>query len=135
MVSDQNVEIALRTFTAFVSEPPDVETLNELLDPSHVFTTDWGVDSTEYHGVQGALAMLADMNAIWDPWQQKIERVIDAGDRGVVALLRLRAKGHASATPVEAPWALVATLRNGRIVTSRAFLSHAEALKAVGLEE
>jgi ketosteroid isomerase-like protein len=36
---------------------------------------------------------------------------------------------------VEVQWAMVATLRNGRIVTSRAFLSHDEALKAVGLEE
>ena len=134
-MSEENVEIALRTFTAFVSEPPDVETLNELLDPGHVFTTDWGVDSSDYHGVQGALAMIAEMTAIWESWQQEIERVIDAGDRGVVALLRLRAKGHASAIPVEARWALVATLRNGRIVTSRAFLSHAEALKAAGLED
>jgi len=75
------------------------------------------------------------MSVIWDSWQQKVERVLDAGDKGVVALLRLRAEGRGSAVPVESPWAMVVTLSNGRIVTSRAFPTHDEALKAVGLEE
>ena len=75
------------------------------------------------------------MSVLWDSWQQKVERVLDAGDKGVVALLRLRAEGRGSAVPVESPWAMVVTLSNGRIVTSRAFPTHDEALKAVGLEE
>jgi hypothetical protein len=31
------------------------------------------------------------MVAAWDTWQQDVERVIDAGENGVVALLRLTA--------------------------------------------
>jgi ketosteroid isomerase-like protein len=133
-VSQENVEIVLRAFTAgVVSEPPDVKTLYEVFDPDHIYTSSWGVDSAEYHGVQGLLTARAEMSAIWDSWQQELERVIDAKDEGVVGLLRFRAKGRGSAVPVEVQWAMVATLRNGKIVTSRAFLSHDEALKAVGL--
>jgi ketosteroid isomerase-like protein len=133
-VSAENVELVRRAIAAFVSEPPDVESLGEVLGPDHVLTTNWGVGETEHRGVQGALAALAEMSAIWDSWQQEVERVLDAGEKGVVALLRFRARGRESAVPVESPWAIVATLRDGRIVTSRVFLTHEEALEAVGLD-
>jgi ketosteroid isomerase-like protein len=132
-VSAQDAEIVRRAIEAGLSEPPDVETLCEVLDPEHVLTTNWGVGGTEHHGVQGTLAALADMSAVWDSWHQELERVFDAGEEGVVALLRFRAKGRESAVPVEAPWAMVATVRNGRVLTSRVFLTHDEALEAVGL--
>ena len=135
-MSAHNVEIVRRAIAAvFMSEPPDVESLREVLDPDHVLTTNWGVGGTEHHGVQGTVAALAEMSAVWDSWQQEVERVVDAGDQGVVALLRFRAKGRESAVPVEAAWAMVAILRDGRIVTSRVLLTHDEALKAVGLED
>jgi ketosteroid isomerase-like protein len=125
-----------RAITAYLlSEPPDVETLREVLDPDCIGTSNWGVEGTEYHGVEGALAALADMSSAWDSWEQEAERVLDAGDKGVVTLLRFRARGRGSAVPVEFPWAMVSTLRDGRIITSRTFLDRNEALKAVGLEE
>ena len=135
-MTERNVEIVRRGIAAFVvSEPPDVETMGEVLDPDCVLTTGWGVAATQHHGVQGYLAARAEMSSIWDSWQQKVERVLDAGDKGVVALLRLRAEGRGSRVRVESRWAMVVTLSNGRIVTSRAFPTHDEALKAVGLEE
>ena len=133
-MSHENVEIVRRAIGAILSQPPDEEAVGEVLDPDHVLTTNWGVGETEHRGVQGALAALAEMSAIWDSWQQEVERVLDAGEKGVVALLRFRARGRESAVPVESPWAIVATLRDGRIVTSRVFLTHEEALEAVGLD-
>jgi ketosteroid isomerase-like protein len=135
-VSQENVDIVRRAFTAYLlSKPPDVETLREVLDPDVVGTSNWGVEGAEYRGVEGALTALADMNAAWDSWEQEIERVLDAGDNGVVVLLRIRARGRESTVPVEFPWAMVTTLRGGRIVTSHTFLDQFEALKAAGLEE
>lgn len=134
-MSQEDVEIVRAALIAgFVSEPPDVDTLQELLDPECTLTSNWGADKTVYRGVQGAIAARAAMDDIWDSWHEDIERVIDAGDRGVVGLMRFRARGHESAAPVEAPWAILATLRSGRIITGRVFLTHAEALKAVGIE-
>jgi ketosteroid isomerase-like protein len=129
-VSQENVEIARRAITAMLSQPPDMETVGQVMHPDHVLTTNWGVGEAEHRGMQGALAALAEMGAVWDSWQQQLERVLDAGDGSVVALLRFRGRGRESAVPVESPWAMVVTLQDARIVTSRVFLSHDEALEA-----
>ena len=132
----ENVEVVRRAIAAgFVSQPPDAETLCEVLDPDHVLTTNWGVERTEHHGVQGLLDALAETAAAWDPWQQEVERIIDAGQDCVVALLRLNARGRESGVPVQFQWAMVVTLRGGRMATSLVFLDQGQALKAVGLEE
>ncbi len=44
-------------------------------------------------------------------------------------------RGSASGVKVDSQLALVITLRDGKIVRSTDFMSHADALKAVGLEE
>ena len=134
-MSQENVEIVRRAIAASTSEPPDAETLSVLLAADHVLTSDWGVGRGTHHGVQGYLAARAELSAAFDPWEQEIERVLDAGDRGVVVLLRLKAHGRESEAPGEQAWAMVVTLRDGRIVTSRVFLDQDQALKAVGLEE
>jgi ketosteroid isomerase-like protein len=96
-------------------------------------------DRLDVRSADRSLAELYEVHEIvadiWDSCEQELERVLDAGDKGVVALLRFRAKGRSSGAPVEFPWAAVYTLRNGRIVTTRAFTSQDDALKAVGLEE
>jgi ketosteroid isomerase-like protein len=135
-MSQGNVEIMRRALTAaFLSDPPDAETLREVLDPDCVFVSNWGVEEAEHHGLDDALAAQAEMSGVWVSWSQEVERVLGAGEERVVALLRLRAIGRGSAVPVELAWAIVATMRNGRIARARTVLSHAEALKAVGLEE
>jgi ketosteroid isomerase-like protein len=133
-MSQENVEIVRRAITASTSEPPDVEALRALLDPEHVLTTDWGVEEGRHHGVEGYLAAMDQMNAAWESWEQEVERVLDAGEKGVVVLLRLKARGRESGANVEFPWAMVVVLCDGRIATSRVFLQRDEALKAAGLE-
>jgi ketosteroid isomerase-like protein len=135
-MSQDNVEIArAAVIAAFVSQPPDEPALRAVLDPDCVLTSDWGVEGAEHHGVDGALAAIAELSGIWDSWEQQVERLIDAGDNDVVLMLRLRATGRGSAVPVEFAWAMVATLHSGKVVRARTFLSQSEALKAVGLEE
>jgi ketosteroid isomerase-like protein len=135
-MSQENVEIVRRAVAAaFLSDPPDAETLRDVLEPDCVFVTNWGVGEAEHHGLDEALAGRAEMSRVWASWAQEVEQVLDAGDGRVVALLRLRATGRGSAVPVEFAWAIVATLRNGRIATARTVLSQADALKAVGLEQ
>jgi ketosteroid isomerase-like protein len=134
-VSQENVEIVRRAIFASITVPPDVVTLNALLEPSHVLTTDWGADQHQHLGVRGYLEAISEMVAAWDPWRQEVERIIDARENGVVALLLLNARGKESGVPVRFPWAMVVTLRGGRMATSRVFLDQGQALKAVGLEE
>ena len=58
----------------------------------------------------------------------------DLGNR-VVALYRLSVRGRDSGVAIDQPGGTVYELRGGKIVHGRSYLSHGEALKAVGLAE
>jgi ketosteroid isomerase-like protein len=134
-MSRENVDIVRRAITASVSEPPDADALAALMHPDHVLATDWGVEKATYRGVQGYLTAMADAGAPWESYRQETERILDAGDKGVLVFMRLVATGRQSGAPVEYPWAMAVTLRDGKVVSSEAFLDLYAARKAMGLEE
>jgi len=107
--------------------------VNELYHPEHVLTSDWGVEGRVYHGAQDFAEAIADLDAAWQEWHQDVEQVLDAGDRGVVVLVRLKARGRESGAPVDQAWAMVITLRDGKLASSRTFLDRDQALKFAGL--
>jgi ketosteroid isomerase-like protein len=135
-MSQENVEIVRRAMAArWDHSQPDFETVNALYHADHVLTTDWGaVERKTYRGARGHGEATADMNAAWQDWRQEVERVLDAGENGVVVLVRLRARGRESGAPVDRRWAMVVKLRDGKIAASHAFIEPSDALKAVGLE-
>jgi ketosteroid isomerase-like protein len=85
--------------------------------------------------VDGFLAAVVEAEADWGSITQEVEDVLDAGENGVVALMRAKARGKESGADVENPWAMVVALRGGKITSSRAYLQQDAALKAAGLEE
>src|SRR5262249_31044888 len=113
----------------------DAETMREVSDPDLVIKTDWGTDGNEFHGLEGLAGAIAEMAAAWDPWHQEIERLIDAGGGAVVAFMRLTAQGRESGVPVDFGWALVITVRGGRIAAAQAFVDRDQALAAAGVAE
>jgi ketosteroid isomerase-like protein len=131
------VEIVRRALAARWDYPqPDFETVNALYHPDHVLTTDWGaVERKTYRGARGYGEATADMSAAWQGWRQEVERVLDAGENGVVVLVRLRARGKESGAPVDRRWAMVVKLRAGKIAASDVFIEPRDALEAVGLSE
>jgi ketosteroid isomerase-like protein len=64
-----------------------------------------------------------------------VQEFRDVGDNCVLALGQIRARGQATGIEFETPIGMAVTIRDGKIVRSVDYLSHAEALKAVGLEE
>ncbi len=100
-MSEGNVEISLRAIAAAFAQPPDMETVNEVSGPDLVVTTNWGVDAAEHRGMRGFLDALGEMSAAFEPWQQEVERIIDAGEDRGVALMRLTARGKESGVPVQ----------------------------------
>jgi ketosteroid isomerase-like protein len=135
-MSQENVEIVRRALRAAWRRPePDLHVINALYHPDHVLTTDWGIEGQRYVGARGFREALTDMDSAWQNWRQEIERVLDAGDEEVVVVARLVARGQASGSPVQGRWALVVTLRDGKIAATRAFQDPAAALEAVGLRE
>jgi ketosteroid isomerase-like protein len=86
-----------------------------------------------YRGLDGSLRAAEAWIAPVEWLVVDLDRIIDAGER-VVSLHRARAKMRHTGIEFEHPLAYVFTFRDGRVVHERAFVDHAEALKAVGLE-
>jgi ketosteroid isomerase-like protein len=94
-----------------------------------------GLAEACYHGPSGYRTYIEGTYEVWGA-DVRIEprELIDLGDRMVV-LADMPMRAQASGVPLGETYACVATLKDGRVVRQRDFLNHAEALKAVGLEE
>jgi ketosteroid isomerase-like protein len=87
-----------------------------------------------YRGVDAARNWWREWYAAWETLRFDYE-LVDAGDR-VVMLLELRLRGRSTGIelpPAKSAW--VATFRDGLIVRMKLYMSHPEALEAVGLRE
>jgi ketosteroid isomerase-like protein len=135
-MSQENVEIVRRAWEASAKNPPDLAVVNALYHPDHLLHSDFGaVENRTYRGAVGYREAIADMDETWSEWRQEIDDLIDSGGNSVVVIARLVAQGRLSATPVVRPYGVVVTLDQGKIISTRAFLSVREALEAVGLSE
>jgi ketosteroid isomerase-like protein len=139
-MSEENVEIVQR----------GLETLREALerrDFDSVFDADVLADDVEwiptssfpgsnsYRGRDGVSEYMRTWAEDFDHLTVDVERLIDAPDDRVVALVRQRASGQGSGVPVEMDLAVVYDLKDGRVVRIRNYLDPADALEAVGLRE
>jgi ketosteroid isomerase-like protein len=70
----------------------------------------------------------------WATYYNRVDELIDAGDR-VVVLVRNRGRRHDMEAEVEIITASVWEFRDGRIVRAEFFGDRAEALEAAGLRE
>ena len=134
-MSQENVEIVRQVYEAaaghdttriFALYDPDVE-----LDASRIEAV-WA--SGVYRGHQGLRDFFREWNEAWEGVDYSYEELIDAGDQ-VVSIVTRHARGRASGIEVERPFALVWTVRDGKVVRVVWFLARAEALEAAGLSE
>jgi ketosteroid isomerase-like protein len=68
-----------------------------------------------------------------DSFEIEAHEIRDVGGDRVVVIGRGRWRGPGSGVEVESPVALVVTVRDGKLTHSIDYLSHREALEAVGL--
>jgi ketosteroid isomerase-like protein len=71
----------------------------------------------------------------FEDWSVRVERLIDAGDDRVVALTLQSATGKGSGARVEWHMGQVQELKDGRVIRTWNYFTHAEALEAAGLSE
>ena len=136
-MSQENVEIARRCFGAWNRD--DLDAFLAEIDPEAVWHTaiEGTVEGedTVYRGHDG-------MRQVWKNYRGEVfgrmeaseTELIDLGD-AVLRLGRLRVTGQASGVEMESEFAQHVVMRDGLIVSSRDYLSHAEALEAAGLSE
>jgi ketosteroid isomerase-like protein len=88
-----------------------------------------------YRGLEGYRKYVAATEEVWgkENYLRPVE-LIDLGERFVMlANGQMRAQG--SGVPLTDAFALVATLKDGRIVRYQEYYDHDEALEAAGLSE
>ena len=132
-MSQENVEIVRRLLDAFNARDLDrfagLTTQDFEWSPSMV-----AIEGEVFLGREGIETYFGRMIDAWDEFRVADGEFRDLGDR-VLWRGRLDGRGRISGAPVSAPLDILYGLRDGQVSSMRSFLDHAEALKAVGLEE
>ena len=87
-----------------------------------------------YAGLDGLRAFMLDWMVPWVSYRIEIEEAIDLGER-VLLLNHDRGRREGSTQEVRGLLAAVFTIRDGKLARLDAYMTHADALKAVGLSE
>jgi ketosteroid isomerase-like protein len=132
-MAQENVEIVRRAVEAFNSDEPR-QALSGFHPEIEFTSTANALDGTAYVGLDGMRRYADDLEAVFEDWRSEDDRILDAGQQRVLWLHRIVGRAKTSGFPVDQSIGIVWTLRDGLIWRGRAYLSHAEALEAVGLE-
>jgi ketosteroid isomerase-like protein len=87
------------------------------------------------HGRVAVRRYVQDWLDTFDDSSVVVEELRDVGDDRVLAIHRAKARAKLSGVEIDLRYAVVYTLRAGRVVRAREYLSVDEALEAVGLRE
>ena len=134
-MSEENVEIVRRSWQAFADEGLDA--LMEFCDRE----IDWRAiegapdDVGEMQGTEAVRRYYQDWLDTFEDITTNPTELLDVGDDRVVALLHVTGRARLSGIATELRYAVVYTLRGGKILHGREYADRQEALKAVGLEE
>jgi ketosteroid isomerase-like protein len=131
-VSRENVDIVKRAFDAIARN--DLEALLPMYDRDVEFLplTGTRVESGGYRGHAGMRDYFHEAADVWDQLRPYAVDVRTVGD-DVVVLGGCAVRGKASEIETDTPMAWVMTIRGGKITSSRAYATSAEALDAAGL--
>ncbi|MHB8234092.1 MAG: nuclear transport factor 2 family protein [Solirubrobacteraceae bacterium] len=133
-MSREQVEIARRCVDAF-----DRRDLDEL---AKTITSDYEwvgaflgvVEGGSYRGREGMARYFSEAEETWESFCVSGEEFRDLGGR-VLVLGRMEGRGRSSGVVVDTPYTMIVEFRDGKVSRSRAYLDHAEALRAAGLAE
>jgi ketosteroid isomerase-like protein len=127
-MSRENVELVRGCY-----QPRDLGRFFELLDDEVEFDfTAYPVpDAAVIRGRAAAIEWSRRWFGTWDDYTLEAVEIVDAGDR-VVVVQHERGRGRGSGVPLDRRWAVVYTLRAGKVVRFQAYRTREDALEAVG---
>ncbi|MGI8461388.1 MAG: nuclear transport factor 2 family protein [Solirubrobacterales bacterium] len=138
-MSEENIEIVRRVYEAAASR--DAATVFALYDPEVELDASRlglaGVAGTSgvSRGHEGLRNFFREWHDAWGSIEYDYEELIDAGGEHVISVVTRHARGRASGIEVERPFALLWTLREGKVVRVVWFVTREEALETAGLAE
>jgi ketosteroid isomerase-like protein len=136
-MSKANVEIVKRGIDAFNRR--DVDALDDLTTPDF----EWfpalpsaveGERFSGYRGREGIETYFEDVRSTWEGLRVLGNEFRDLGD-SVLVLGRAEGRGRGSGVEVDMPLGIIYDFRRAKCLRARAYLDHAEALRAAGLSE
>ena len=133
-MSEENVELVRRSFAAYDSGGLDA--LAEFWHPD----IDWRAvegyidDVGRIRGPEGLRQYYRQWEETFDAVRVEIEELTEAGDE-VVALLRGVGRMKGSDAEIDIPYAVVISIRDGKIARGREYSTREEALEAARLSE
>jgi ketosteroid isomerase-like protein len=92
-------------------------------------------DRGPIHGKDALRAYVQDWFDTFDDFRQEPVEFIDAGEDTFIAVLRVSGRAKLSGVETELTFAVVYTVRDGKILRGREYWTRDEALKAAGLRE
>ena len=132
-MSQENVDTYKRAVAAVNRR--DLDALVEELDPQ----IEWhsalvGLGSTVYRGTEEVREIFRDADETLEGMVFEVAEVRDLNDR-LLALGRLRARGHESGVETDVSFNQVVDFRNAKVWRLWSFLDREDALEAAGLTE
>ena len=92
-------------------------------------------DVGEMQGPEALRRYFQDWIDTFDDVSNVLEELVDVGDDRVVAVQRVTGRAKASGVRTELRYAVVYTVRDGKIARGREYIDRANALEAVGLRD
>ncbi len=135
-MSRGNVDLVHRAIDAFNRQ--DLAALADFCTDDFEFVsvlTAVDAEGSTYAGRDAWAEYFTRMGDTWAEWWVDDFQVHDAGDNGLVAVVRVAGRGQHSGVTVDRTMGMTYELRGDRIRRMHAYLEPREALEAVGLSE
>jgi ketosteroid isomerase-like protein len=124
-------ELVAAAFGAY--EEGDLETLRRMVDPEiEVYSEPGVLNSGRYVGFDGWQQWIAQWEEAWEEMTYEPLEMIEIGDSLLVAPTRVVGKGAGSGVEIDAVFAYLYEVRDGRITRFHTYLDKEGALEAAG---
>jgi ketosteroid isomerase-like protein len=127
----ENLSVPRQFAEAFSAR--DIERMVGLMHPEVEYTALRSAFEGTYHGREGARRWVTELLDVAPDYWVEVDEIRAAGEDGYVLLGRQGGTAGEQKLPVEAPLALVGTIRDGLMFRVRAYADAEEALEAAGL--
>jgi ketosteroid isomerase-like protein len=133
-MAQRNVEVVRRAVDAWNRRDPDLWRTYATPDVEWTPAGPAAVEGTIYRGHD---EVVAGLEAVWQTWDEVFFKESEVRDleEATLWLGRLKLRGAASQIALDQEFAVRFELRDGKLATVQAFLSHRDGLAAVGLAE
>jgi ketosteroid isomerase-like protein len=139
-MSEENVELVRNWLALWIEVDEglvDRQRPNEFVTEDGVLTFSEGYleDRSTLHGLDEFIEFRTAWMEPYDERSYEAEKILDAGDNGVVALFHQRGNLRDSDSWVEQDYGIIYTVEEGLISRGRIYAAPEEALEAAGLSE